>query len=74
MTEDPITITARELQRGDVICSMRDARAGSGLVSGTSYVQRVTLDGETVTITRAAGAYDIDITFRAGDTLAVFRD
>jgi hypothetical protein len=69
-----INIYAHEIRRGDYITHQRDARGGSGLTSGSSYVQAVSTEGDTVTVRRAAGVSDIDVTYNAYVSVWVDRD
>jgi hypothetical protein len=69
-----INIYAHEIRRGDYMHTPRDARGGSGLSSGTHYVQAVSVEGDTVTVRRAAGVSDIDVTYNAYVSVWVDRD
>jgi len=69
--DDTLTIPASELQRGDVIHTPRER---GGQVSGTKTAQRVVKAGDTVTVTVASGVYDVDIPYRAGELVTVWRD
>lgn len=66
-----INIYSHEIRRGDYIHSPRE-RGGHN--SGSSYVQAVALEGDTVTVTRAAGIHTIDVPYDAYVPVWVDRD
>lgn len=66
-----LDIPACELRRGDYLLS---ARERGGHVSGGSTVLAAHLDGDNVTVRRAAGIHTIDVTYRATETVSVIRD
>lgn len=69
-----LNVYAHEVRRGDYIHLLRDARGGSGLISGTHYVQAVTVEGDTVTVRRSAGMSDIETTYDAFASVWIERD
>jgi hypothetical protein len=55
-----INVYAHEIQRGDYLQRPRDR---GGHCSGSSYVQRVHQDGDTIRVTMASGVYDVTIPY-----------
>jgi hypothetical protein len=66
-----VNIYAHEIRRGDYVATTRE---NGKVIAGWSYVQAVTVEGDTVTVRRAAGMSDIDVTYDAYVSVWVDRD
>jgi len=65
-----LNIYAYDIKRGDYLHMTKENGRSSG---GFSYVQHVTTNDDTVTVTIAAGVYNVDVTLGANDAVTVER-